>query len=496
MQAWATSVLVENGIVAAVDPTSSAIPTHCDEVDLCGGCLIPGLIDAHLHLTLGSASLCELDLSHCASRGVFEARVATRHAQLPQGEWLLANSWNEADWKGHAPGGEWLASAQDRPAVAWRMDRHACVLNRAALAHIHLPAAIDGGRIERDAQGRPTGLLQEAAAWQLVVPKVPPLSRERARGALLQGAQMLREHGLTAVGSMEYLRDLVDVHDALRDQLPLRVHATVLDRDWPIDDALQAAKDFATSDRLRIIGMKAFVDGTLGSRTAAMLEPYCDDPTNAGLLVELAAAGKLNAWLELVRNAGLSPSMHAIGDRAARIALDAADLARKRLPETTAADAPRFEHMQSLHPVDAARMRGRFASMQPLHKADDARGAITRLGTARLPRFFPFRALLEAGATLAFGSDWPIVSPDPLRGMRAAITGLDLDGRPFATEQNLSVEEVLWGYTRDAARMLSLPSGVIAPSYAADFTLLGEDPFAWNWQDGTPKILATFVDGV
>ncbi|MSR41271.1 MAG: amidohydrolase [Phycisphaerales bacterium] len=493
---WAASVLVRDGVVIALDPSTAEIPAHCEVIDLGGGVLIPGLIDAHLHLTLGSCAMCELDLTACRSREEFEQRIRTCHAALPQGEWLVAHSWNEADWKGAAPDVHWLREAGHRPAVAWRMDRHSCVVNRAALDVLQIPASIEGGRIERDTTGAPTGLFQEAAAWRIVVPAIPELSNARAKTALLHSAHALRKFGLVAVGSMEYLRDLLNVHDCVRDQLPLRVHATVLDRDWPLDDALRNAIAFPASSRLRVIGMKAFVDGTLGSRTAAMLAPYADDVGNEGLLVELAKDGHLDAWLKLVRSKGLSPSMHAIGDRAAQLALDAADHARATLPERDASTAPRFEHMQTMRSSDIARMEGRFASMQPLHKADDARLALSRLGAARIARFFPFRTLINAGATLAFGSDWPIVSPDPLLGMRAAITGLDLEERPFATEQNLTVEEALTAYTINAARMLSLRSGVIAPTYSADFTLLDADPFAWDWHCGTPRVLATFVDGV
>lgn len=495
-QRWASSVLVQGGVVVAIDPPRDAVPIACEIVDLQGGALLPGLIDSHLHLTLGSTAHDELNLRGSTSREEFSARIAARHHALPRGEWLIAHSWNEADWKGCAPDASWLEAAHDRPAVAWRMDRHSCVVNRAALAQLHIPSSIKGGHIARDEHGALTGLFQEAAAWQLIVPAIPALSHARLRVAILEGARLLRSKGLVAVGSMEYLCDLREVFDGLRDELPLRVHTTVLDRAWPVDATIEEARTFAASSRLRIIGMKAFIDGTLGSRTAAMLAPYADDLGNDGLLVELAKDGHLDAWLDLVRRAGLSPSMHAIGDRAARLALDAADAARTRFPENNLRSAPRFEHMQTMHHADIARMHGRFASMQPLHKADDARLASSRLNASRIERFFPFRSLLNAGATLAFGSDWPIVSPDPLEGMRAAITGLDLNGRAFATEHNLTVEEALDAYTLNPARMLMLPSGVIAPTFAADFTLLREDPFAWNWHSGTPEVLATFVDGV
>jgi predicted amidohydrolase YtcJ len=234
--------------------------------------------------------------------------------------------------------------------------------------------------------------------------------------------------------------------------------------------------------------MKSFADGTLGSRTAWMLEPYADKPETCGLAMEHTLRGELAQWMRAVQDMGLSPSVHAIGDRAARELIDAMDACAD-------APAPRFEHAQTLHAREIPRLAGRFASMQPLHKADDARLALARLGPSRIERFFAFRALLAHGARLAFGSDWPIVSPDPLLGIKAAVTGLDLDGHPFATEHSISVQDALVAYTRAAAEMLDLPGGILAPARAADFVVLDRSPFETDWTRERPRVERTIVAG-
>ncbi len=477
-----------DGSIVEIDPAPAAAAGSSRDrivIDLGGRWLGPAFIDAHLHLTLGAATLAQCDLSGCASRGEFERRIAAHAASLDaSGErnaWLVAFGWNESDWRGEAPSREWLVSAGDRPAVAWRMDQHACVVNDAALALLDT-SPIDGGEIEAD-----LGVFREQAAWKRVIPAIPAPSPAAKRANLAKATAYLHSLGIGAVGSMEYLCDIRDVYLPARDALTLRVHATVLDRDWPL--AQPPALPRESSDRFRIIGMKSFADGTLGSRTAWMLEPYADKPATCGLAMEHTLRGELAAWMRTVQDMGLSPSVHAIGDRAARELIDAMD-ACADVP------APRFEHAQTLHPRDIPRLAGRYASMQPLHKADDARQALARLGHSRIERFFAFRALLAHGARLAFGSDWPIVSPDPLLGIKAAVTGLDLDGRPFATEHSISVHEALVAYTRTAAEMLKLPGGMLAEGRAADFVVLDRSPFEVDWTRESPCVTATFVDGI
>lgn len=450
--------------------------------------IMPGLMDAHLHLSLGGRMLSQLDLSTVTSRTEFEQALAKRHRELPPGRWLLAQGWNEANWPGHAaPDAQWLAAAGDRPTVCYRMDHHACVVNEAVLSRIDTRTDPAGGRIERDERGAPTGLLVEAAAWTLINPIIPDPSLAERVAAYDASVTYLQSLGVTAVGSMEYRRDVQEVLAHRRQARQMRIRVTLLDREWPLDVAM--AERIAGDEWLRVIGFKAFLDGTLGSRTAKMLEPYADQPDNRGLWVELAERGVLHAWARLVADAGLSPSMHAIGDDAVRLALDVAE----SLGE---GEHVRIEHAQTVHPRDVPRFRGRITSMQPLHKADDARIAEARLGRDRMERFFPFRSLHDAGAMLAFGSDWPIVSPDPLLGVQAAVTGLSLDGRCVAPEQNLTVTEALAAYTVGAASALRMNGfGRLEAEAPADLVVLDRNPFGVEWTKERPRVVMTVVGG-
>jgi hypothetical protein len=489
---WAASVEWRDGAVVAVDapPSPGARTVRLPPAHVA----LPGLIDAHLHLTLGALTLAQLDLSRVRSRAEFERAVADAARTLAPGRWLRAHGWHEANWGGERPTRAWLAGAGDVPCVAYRMDHHACVVNDPVLARIAGVPCPEGGEVVRDAGGAPTGLLLEQAAWRLVNPIVPEPPAADRREAVLRAHAHCNAFGITAVGSMEYERDLREVHVPLGERLgaarTLRVLATILDRDWPVDRAWGRA--LRPDGHLRVAGWKQFIDGTLGSRTARMLEPYSDDAGNRGMLVETAAESRdrLREWARETVELGFSPSMHAIGDEAMRVALDAVD-------PVDPARVARFEHCQTLDDADLARMRGRVASMQPLHKADDARIAHARLGEARMRSFFRFRDLADAGARLAFGSDWPIVSCDPRLGIRAAVTGLDLDGRPCRIDQNLTVGESLAAYTRGAADALRAPDlGMLAPGRAADLCVLAADPFAWDWHGGAlPAVAATVVAG-
>ncbi len=478
------------GRIASLDPTLG----EAGAIDLGGATVLPGLIDSHLHLELGGQSLLRLDLSNAGSRDELERAIATRHRDLPNGSWLIGGGWNEDSFSERvAPDATWLTACGNRPAVCWRMDQHACVVNATVLrilaSHHDLSRDPPGGRILRDTHGQPTGLLQEAAAWQLLQPLVPSPTRDDRRRAVLAAHEHLAGLGLTSVGAMEYASIVRDAIEPQRSAFRTRMRVTLLDRDWPLD--LSYATKFRNDDLLAVIGMKAFVDGTLGSRTARMLEDYTDDAGNRGLLVELAERGVLSDWVRLVRSAGLSPSMHAIGDEAARLALDALDA-------SDGADAPwgRIEHAQTIEATDIPRFRGRFASMQPLHKAYDARSAQARLGPSRMRGFFPFLALKQVGARLAFGSDWPIVSADPIRGIAAAVTGLDLDGRPSRPEDSVSVHDALVAYTRDAAACLGMrEAGMLRVGHHADCTILDRDPYACDWVSERPRVIATIMGG-
>lgn len=476
----------------------------------------PAFVDAHVHLVMAGLSLRQIDLSAATSRTSFEKAIAQGASRLaredPAGPaWLEAWGWSAERWSnegGRTPDRSWLAAAGDRPAIAWRMDRHACVLNDAALrlveaAHPGLPS-LPGGEVLRDATGAPTGLFVEANAWKQVIPLVPPADPRRKRLAVREAAAHLFRHGVAAVGSMEYAAEvretLVPIAADAADPLRLRIAATILDRDWPVDPTLgdALAREIVAAGAaatLRVIGFKAFADGTLGLRTARMLEDYADRAGERGMLVELALEGHLDAWAERIWNAGFSPSIHAIGDEAFRRSLDAFE--RLSHDPATTRIAPRIEHAQTVHHDDLLRVRGRMLSMQPLHRVEDARPFERAMGRERLDRFFRFRSLLDHGAALAFGSDWPIVEPDAIAAMRSAITGRIADGSVFHESETISPRDALEAHTRHAARCVGFDdAGTIAPGRRADLVVLDRDPLTCDWHHEPPQVVATIVGGV
>ena len=482
---------IEN--LAHVDRQRADALVACGAIDCRGQFAVPGFVDAHLHLTLASIGLSKVDLSACASRVGFESRIAAGAASLPAGAWLEAQGWDEASWGGELPDSSWLQAAGDRPAVAYRMDIHACVINDVLLRQIAREGALDadlpGGTIVRDGSGAPTGLLLEQAAWQIVNPRVPVPEATRRQAALLLGVSQLLGYGVTAVGSMEYAREVREVlMPVARMPVPMpTVAVTLLDRTLPLD--LSIARELHVPGRLRVIGAKSFADGTLGSRTAAMLEPYAGT-RSCGSLIEHAQVGTLIEWMQQVAAAGLSPSVHAIGDAAVRATLDAADAAG--IPRSIL----RIEHLQTLADADVPRLAGAFASMQPLHAASDMPGAAERVGGHRTRLLFRYADIARAGATLAFGSDWPVVPPDPIRAMRSAITGRADDGHVYGTAL-ISPEDALVAHTEGAARCLGLwpQCGTLAPGARADIALLDADPLRCDWDAKPPRVCGVILGG-
>lgn len=486
----ARSMNIQSSAITSLDDPLAPPAPSGETLHLPHCFVVPGLIDAHLHLLMGGLTLDRLDLSPARSRGEFEQLIATHNSRLPPHAWLEAFGWNEFNWGGMRPDLSWLAASGDRPAVAWRCDQHVALVNRAAMSHIDLTSEPPGGTIVRDSSGAPTGLLLEQAAWKLLPGAIPAPTLAAKRTACISACSHLNSLGVTTAGSMEYLNDIEAVLDNCRreNSLTVRLRATVLDRQRPLP--FERTDAIPLDDFMGVIGFKSFADGTLGSSTAAMLEPYSDS-TGSGSLLEHALDDTLEAWMSEVIAAGYSPSVHAIGDRALARVLHAAT-------HTDPAYRVRFEHAQIAHPDSLPSFEGRIVSMQPYHKATDAPLARTRLGSHRSNRLFLFRDFLKAHAHLAFGSDWPIVTADPLEGMRAAITGLALDGNTYETRQNLTPSEALAAYTTGAAQCLGMSDqvGRLAPGRLADFVALDRDPFACDWMDEAPQVVMTVVGGV
>tara|TARA_B100001121_G_scaffold294128_1_gene297316 strand:- start:5987 stop:7528 length:1542 start_codon:yes stop_codon:yes gene_type:complete len=482
----AESILIRNGRVAALDAPAGDVRS----IDCRGDVVTPGLIDAHLHLLLGGSSLETLDLSHVRSRAEFEACIETAHAGLAPDAWLLAHGWSQDNWDGTLPTSRWLQSAGDRPVVCWRMDWHAALVNDPVLRLCELPEdaqlEAEGGRHVRGDDGSETGLLLENAAWKYVQSRIPSPSVERRRSHLLDAQRHAHRMGLTGVRTMEYAKDLHEVYDPLRSELTLRCSVVLLDRELPLD--LSWVPTFRSDGHLFISGCKTFIDGTIGSRSARLRDDWADRPGDRGMLVELALEQQLVPWLESVHAAGLDAAAHAIGDEAVGLVLD--------LHERSGNGRVTLEHGEVVHPGDLARARGVWFSMQPLHRADDARSAVVALGTERAGWLAPFRSLRDAGARFAFGSDWPIVTCDPVSGIHAATTGLTVDGDPFHPEQTISTEEALIAYTRDAAECCRFSdAGVLRPDALGDCVRWRGDPLAESWNTDHPSPIQTISAG-
>tara|TARA_Y100000589_G_scaffold232999_2_gene220508 strand:+ start:23 stop:1192 length:1170 start_codon:yes stop_codon:yes gene_type:complete len=375
------------------------------------------------------------------------------------------------------------------------MDMHSALVNDVVMDLLDLPddetLLAEGGHVVRDIHGKPTGLLQEAAAWHHLNPRIPELPEHIRAKAIETATSHCLSLGITAVRTMEYKRDLLGLFLDHHCESPgIRMSAVVLDRTLPLD--LEWTEQMPRDDWFRITGCKSFLDGTLGSRTARLLSPYADDPGNCGSCMEHLLEDRLDEWVEQVVSLGFAPVMHAIGDAAVLAAIEAI----QDLPDNCRAT---IEHAEVMTPriVEALSERPDLRlSVQPLHRADDAVYAAVALGPERTGSLLPMATVSGLGVRLAFGSDWPIVSVDPIAGMAAAITAKDVEGKPFHQEEAIGVEEALRGYTVLAAEAAGLDHvGVLEPGRKADFVVWDRNPFDVDWSHERPSIVATVVDG-
>lgn len=472
--------------------------------DLGGRTVLPGLTDAHLHLEHYARGLSKVDCETPTRAGCLR-RVAERAAGIPEGEWVLGHGWNQNDWpEGFGSAADLDAAAPRNPVYLTAKSLHAGWANSLALRQARIGAATPdppGGRLGRDAQGQPDGILYESA-MELVDRAIPAPTHPQLIEMLRQAQASLFRLGLTGVHDFDR-RECFMALQALhaRGELQLRVLKSIPLDDLPHAAALGLRSGFG-DDRLHIGNVKAFADGALGPRTAAMLQPYEGEPGNRGMLMldaeELFEHGRQAA------ESGLGMAVHAIGDRANHEVLEA--FARLRQYESERGLPHlrhRIEHVQVIHPDDAARLGelGVIASMQPIHATSDMLMA-DRFWGERAALSYAWRTQLEHGAALAFGSDAPVESPNPFWGLHAAITRRRADGSPgpqgWRPEQRLALEEALRGFTVGAAYAAGMEDrlGRLAPGCLADLIVLDEDPFTLE-PEGIRDLLpsATMVGG-
>ena len=459
-------------------------------VDLRGACAVPGLQDAHGHLEGYGASLEEIDLVGVASFDVLVERVAAAAAKLPAGTWVRGRGWDQNLWEGgEFPHHLLLSMATPaHPVFLERVDGHAALCNEAALKLANLAGILDpepkvqGGRVFIDEDSRATGILLDAATG-LVDRVIPKPSAEVSKRRFLAAQEKLLSVGLTCVHDMGTSRPMLALLQDLRasGQLRLRV-VSYLDGMGVLDKKSLTGFPMAPDprDMLSVPGVKLYADGALGSRGAALLEPYTDAPTEKGLLI--LTEDELATRLALVARSGMQPAVHAIGDRANRVVLDAYQRLSVAVPGFRGL-RPRIEHAQVVAPKDWERFPalGVVPSMQPMHATSDMAWVEARLGPERKRGAYAWRALAPELGRLALGSDFPVESPDPLQGLFAARTRTKVGGKPeeaLLPEQRLDGAAALAGFTSGAAWAARQDDrrGRLLPGYACDLTVLGVDP--------------------
>jgi predicted amidohydrolase YtcJ len=458
-------------------------------IDGRGRRLVPGFIDGHTHFVEGGFELLGVDLRLAPSREEFVRRFGEHAAKVPAGRWILAATWDHERWPGAPlPRRDWIdAVSFDHPVIVSRTDGHMALANSRALALAGITRATPdppGGTIVRDpATGEPTGVLKDAA-MSLVYAVVPPRSDDELEDALRAAMAHAVSLGVTSVQDMT-LWEQWPAMQRLRDQgaLTVRLYARTPIASWQRQRDL-VAKQGAGDAWLRLGGFKGYVDGSLGSSTALFFEPYADAPETAGIFADdWFPEGTLERRAAAADAAGFQLSVHAIGERANAEILDL--FARVATVNGARDRRLRVEHAQHLRRIELERFgpEGVVASMQPYHAADDGRWADKRLGPERSKDSYVFRSLLDAGAKLVFGSDWPVAPLSPVLGLAAAVTRRTLDGENpggWHPEEKISVAQALTAYTAAAAwaEFAEEDKGTLATGKLADFVLLGADPFA------------------
>lgn len=455
-----------------------AVGAGSEAVDLGGAYVVPGFHDAHLHLATGAVARDGVDLSACTSEDAAATAVGVAARGRPEGEWIAGFGWDQTRWPGAAwPGRRSLdRAAPANPVVLSRVDTHAVWVNSTALRALRIGRggrASDTPEVPRDpADGEPVGILLERTAERAVA-AVPPPGDARRRAAIEEAMGDLARHGITSVEDVTEPWSL-PIYAALRadGRLTARISAWLPDgTDEAIADELR--RRFPADDPwISAVTRKYFLDGTLGSRSAALRAPYADEPASSGVLREDPA--DLGRRVGEVVARGWTVAMHAIGDRALALALDVLE----SLPPVESGRPHRVEHVQVASPHDLSRFRrtGTLASIQPVHLADDRPWVASRLGSARNAVAYPWRSLLDAGADVAIGTDWPIAPMDPLRGIASALTrGGSGDPSP---DEALTVAEALDAYTAGSAKGRGSGGrlGAIRAGFHADFAVLSADP--------------------
>jgi hypothetical protein len=509
----ADAIAVRDGRIVQIGTTLELQPRRgpgTEVIDLQGGTILPGLIDSHVHLAELGASLERVDLVGAGSEEDVVARVAARAALVPAGQWIEGWGWDEGAWADRYPDMARLSEAvPDHPVVLHGLHSFAVWGNRLALERAGITeatAAPAGGEIRKDAAGRPTGILTNNGT-ALLTGAVPPPGPERLETRLEGALETLAAAGYVAVHEAGADRALLAALETLdrADGLPLRVHVMLAARDTALVDEWLARgpRAAAPGSRLTVRSVKAFYDGAMGSRGAYFLDDYSDQPGHRGL--GGADYGFDRDRMAAMMRAGFQVTIHAIGDRAVREALDFFETVMRESPAARET-RPRIEHAQVVHADDLARFAalGVTASMQPSHAVEDMPWAEDRVGPERIDGAYAWRSIRRGGGRLVLNSDLPGTAYDFFYGLHSAVTRQDRDGAPaggWRPEERLTIEEAVRGWTTWAAwtGFEESVAGILAPGRPADLTVVSIDPFTAGAGDASAllsgRILLTMAAG-
>jgi hypothetical protein len=525
-----TAVAIRAGNVVAVGDDKEMLALkgeHTETIDLDGAFAMPGFNDAHTHIAQAGQQRLSLDLDNVASLAAMQAKIRAYAATLAPGEWILGGGWDHTKWAGAKlpTRGDLDAVSGGHPAFLERTDGHIAIVNSAALDAAKITDATPdpkGGKIDRDADSHATGIIRETPALTLIQQHIPPPSFETRRKALELSIQDALAHGVTSLQDFSTWDDWLVLEELEHmGKLPLRISEWI-DFNLPVgvlDE--RRASHRADDPLLHLTMLKGFMDGSLGSRTAAMHDPYADDPGNSGL--PRYDQAKLNQMAAERAADGFQLGFHAIGDLANDMALDAFAAAEQvgrpanapappRDPDAaivTAAPAAvkpsdfrlRIEHAQVVSPDAFERFAqlGVIASMQPSHLLTDMAWAPERLGPERSKRAYAWKSFLDHGVTLAFGTDYPVESISPFRGLYSAITRQNEAGtQTFEPQEKLTIDQAIYAYTQASAfaEFREKIKGRLEPGYLADIVVLDRDITKAAPQDLLhTKVLRTVVGG-
>ena len=501
-QLSAVGIVGERIAAVGADQVKALATPRTRTIDLKGAFLTPAFTDNHTHFLIGSATLSQADLLSATDRADFAARIGTVAKARP-GKWILGGSWDEQRLGGALPTHEWIdAVTPDTPVAVPRTDLHMYLLNSVALKLAGITRDTPdppGGVIVRDAKGEPTGVIKDNA--KVLVERVFPTPSDADTDAITrQGIAYGLSKGVAQIHNPELDWKTYDSLRRLRakGETDIRFYAFTPLADWEKMAAI-VAKEGRGDDWVRWGAVKGLVDGSLGSRTAVFHEPYSDAHDQHG--VRVASLRDLRDWITAADKAGLHVTTHAIGDQANDDALDIYEQVEK----TNGPRDRRFriEHAQHLTAAAIPRFARQkvIASVQPFHAIDDGRWAIKRIGAERLKGTYAFESLLAAGATVTFGSDWPVAPLDPLIGVYAAVTRRTIDDanpNGWLPDQKVTVDQALTAYTLNNAYagFMDDRTGRIAPGYYADLTVLDTDLTTVDpLKIPGVKVLHTFVGG-